>query len=421
MAKIVVHSMAYRGDVHPYVPVATELTRRGHEVTFVVPREFHAEFAAEPFTCVHSGSDFSPAELDKHGEWLAKWGMRFGGIRLLELYFGEFTVPHLEAQFQAVCEASVGADVIFCHSTAGIVSAMAAEAHGIPWISGDLFPMLIPTETRSFIPGGPSMGPRLNRLGWKVARLTRPYRLTYADAFVRFRATKGLDATVRSPLDLRISPHMNLGMASPHYVEPAPDWPDNYVMTGFTHWENAAGDMPEGLDAFLDGGEPPLLVTLGTLAAAAHPDRFDAAVEAADDLGLRTASLCSIDATVDRLRGRFDPARHGAWPFAPLSKVLGRVRGVVHSGSHGTNSMTLAAGLPSIVIPSIFDQVWHAKRQVELGTGLYAKRARDLPGAIGQLAKDQSLADRAAELGSCIHAEDGTALTADQIERFLTT
>ena len=50
MSKIVVLSMAYRGDVFPYVPVATELCRRGHQVTFVVPREFHKELAAEPFT-----------------------------------------------------------------------------------------------------------------------------------------------------------------------------------------------------------------------------------------------------------------------------------------------------------------------------------------------------------------------------------
>lgn len=68
VAKIVVYSMAYRGDVHPYVPVASELARRGHDVVFVVPREFHAEFAAEPFRCVHSGSDFGPNALNEHGE-----------------------------------------------------------------------------------------------------------------------------------------------------------------------------------------------------------------------------------------------------------------------------------------------------------------------------------------------------------------
>jgi DNA-binding NarL/FixJ family response regulator len=34
MARIVIYSMAYRGDVFPYAPVAAELARRGHRVTF---------------------------------------------------------------------------------------------------------------------------------------------------------------------------------------------------------------------------------------------------------------------------------------------------------------------------------------------------------------------------------------------------
>ena len=67
MARIVFYSMAHRGDVFPYVPIASELSRRGHDVTYVVPREFHPLFASEPFRCVHSGTDFSPVALDEHG------------------------------------------------------------------------------------------------------------------------------------------------------------------------------------------------------------------------------------------------------------------------------------------------------------------------------------------------------------------
>ncbi len=93
-----------------------------------------------------------------------------------------------------------------------------------------------------------------------------------------------------------------------------------------------------------------LLSALGTLAASSHPERFEAAVRAADALGGRTVSLCSLNSTVDELSRRFDPSQHGVWRFAPLAQVLPRVRGVLHSGSHGTNSMTLAAdtGVPPI-------------------------------------------------------------------------
>ncbi len=419
MARVVVYSMAYRGDVHPYAPVATELANRGHDVTFVVPREFHAEFASEPFRCVHSGSDFSPSELNQHGEWLAKWGMRFGGARLLELYLGQFTIPHLEAQFDALAAELEGADVLFAHSTAGVVGSMACEALHVPWISGDLFPMLIPTRTANPLPQVPSLGSWGNRLAWKLARSTRPDRLSMVSGFVDFRRRKGLDHRRRSMIDMRISPHLNLGMVSPHYLPPAPDWPDNYSLTGFTHWENAAGRVPDDLDDFLDAGDPPLLITLGTLGAATHPERFDAAVAAAEQAGRRTVSLCSLDATVDRIRSTWPADRHGAWTFAPLSKVLPRVCAVVHSGSHGTNSMALEAGLPSVIMPSIFDQVWHAHRQVELGTGVHVRRERELQAAVNVVLTDSSMGERAQAFGARL--DDGTPPTADRIEQFLAT
>lgn len=385
----------------------------------MVPREFHADFAVEPFTCVHSGSDFGPSALNSEGEWIAEWGMRFGGARLLQLYFGKYTIPHLDAQYQAIDLALDGADLLFGHSTACIVGAMAAERRGTPWISGDLFPMLVPTETQNPLPSVITLGPRLNRLSWRIARSLRPNSLTFARDLADFRRRKGLDATLRSPIDLRISPHLNLGMASPHYVAAASDWPSNYELTGFTHWANDHAELPEGLDEFLCAGDPPLLITLGTLAAASHPERFEAAVLAADARGLRTVSLCSINSTVDALAGRFDPSRHGAWAFAPLASVLPRVAGVVHSGSHGTNSMTLAAGRPSVVIPSIFDQVWHAKRQEELGTGVYAKHTEHLTAAIARLDSDASLTAEAQRFGALIATEDGVTTAADRIEGFL--
>src|SRR4029450_4824311 len=119
--KIVIYSMAPRGDVFPFVPIASELVRRGHDVTFVVPREFHPVLAAEPFRCVHSGTDFSPGELDEHGAFLRRWGMKVGGAVTLRLYFGEFTVPHLEALLTAVDVELADAGLLVSHPAASLV------------------------------------------------------------------------------------------------------------------------------------------------------------------------------------------------------------------------------------------------------------------------------------------------------------
>src|SRR5207237_328916 len=145
------------GDVFPYVPIASELARRGHEVTYVVPREYHPVLAGEPFRCVHSGTDFSPCSLDAHGDYVARWGMRLGGVMLSRLYFGVFSIPHLDELFDALDAEVASADVVISHPLASFIAAAACERRDVPWIVGDLYPMLVPSA-HSVPSGLPSLG-----------------------------------------------------------------------------------------------------------------------------------------------------------------------------------------------------------------------------------------------------------------------
>jgi hypothetical protein len=234
VARIVVHSMAHRGDVYPYVPIASELCRRGHEVTYVVPREFHPTFAGEPFRCAHSGTDFSPVELDQHGAYIARWGNKLGGGALLPLYFGRFTVPHLDALFEAVDAELAHADLLVSHPAASVIGSMPCELRGLPWVVGGLFPMLVPTATAP--PAGmPNLGSTITRATWSVGRSRLAAPLTCRSGFVEFRDRLGL-ASPRSwnLIDARLSPHRNIALTSSHYIDPAPDWPDGYDLVGFT-------------------------------------------------------------------------------------------------------------------------------------------------------------------------------------------
>jgi hypothetical protein len=49
MARITVVSMAFWGDVMPFVPIANELAGRGHDVTFAVPEGFWPVLGNERF------------------------------------------------------------------------------------------------------------------------------------------------------------------------------------------------------------------------------------------------------------------------------------------------------------------------------------------------------------------------------------
>ena len=54
-----------------------------------------------------------------------------------------------------------------------------------------------------------------------------------------------------------MSPYRNLALASPHYVEQAADWPENYDLIGFTSWDGPEGGrLPDDVEAFLAAGPP---------------------------------------------------------------------------------------------------------------------------------------------------------------------
>jgi len=290
---------------------------------------------------------------------------------------------------------------------------------GVPWVSGDLFPMTRPTAARP-PPGFPNLGARANRALWRVGESKVGAPLTAEREMAAFRRTKGLDDTQKSPVTAMCSPFLNLDLTSPHYVPPEPDWAGNRKMTGFSNWTGPdGGRIGEDVDAFLDDGEPPVLITLGT--SGANAKAFEAALEALDRRGMRGMFLTSTDEIRDRLGQLNSSASHGIWTFVPIASVLDRCSAVVQSGAHGTNALTLTAGLPSVIVPTLFDQLWHAKRQEELGTGIHAKRPRDVGGALDRLLEDDSMRRAAEAFGQKLSAEDGVGSAADALEDYLTT
>lgn len=418
--KIVFYSMAYRGDVYPYVPIASELARRGHDVVYVVPREYHRSFASEPFRCAHSGTDFAATALDEHGPYVDRWGNKLGGAFLLRLYFGVFTIPHLDELYRAIDAEVRDADLLFSHPAASIIGQMTAEIHDVPVLVGDLFPMLLPSE-HAPLAGMPYLGRRGNRIAIRLITSRLTDRLTYAREFRRYRAGLGLATDGWNVIDGRLSPISNLGLVPPAYVERQPDWPDNYRLVGFTPWAGPdGGRLDHDVEHFLDRGPPPVIVTLGTSAATARPELFDAAIQVLDRAGQRGLFLTSNANLAARVE-RANKGTHLVRPFLPLATALTRASAIVHSGAHGTNSLALLAGVPSVVVPCIFDQVVHARLQQARGTGIWVRKHRALDAALAAiLDPSRGYAERARQFATTI-ADDGVAAAADEAERLLTS
>jgi rhamnosyltransferase subunit B len=308
------------------------------------------------------------------------------------------------------------ADVVVSHPTMCTVTIPVATHVGVPVVVGHLFPMLVPTRRTTPPLGARSFnfGHTVNHTFWRAtATMTR---LVFHDNEVnRFRQTFGLARQPGSALIAWADAVRTVMLVSPHYFgDPPPDWPP-ITWGGFSVWPGPAGQTADpAVDAFINAGDSPVLVTLGTSAATGAGERFAAIGRGLDRLGLRSLHLVADERNMEPLKGR-----DGAFVFAPMTQVLPRCRTAVVSGALGALSTALKFGVPVVVVPQLFDQLWHGGRVEELGVGIMAHSARGVTRAVARIEADPRYRERAQALAARMANEDGAAVLADVTESIL--
>jgi UDP:flavonoid glycosyltransferase YjiC (YdhE family) len=198
-------------------------------------------------------------------------------------------------------------------------------------------------------------------------------------------------------------------LVSRHYYGEAPaDWPP-VEWGGFSIWDGGA--VPDEVEEFVAAGDPPVLVTLGSSAASGAGAQFARIAADLDARGLRSLLLVGDARNLESLRGR-----PGAFAFAPIVPLLPRCRVAVISGALGGLAAALTAGVPIVVVPQLFDQIWHGRRVEDLGLGRMVRKAGDVAGAVADLATDPAAAERSRAFAARLAGEDGPGVLADAVE-----
>jgi UDP:flavonoid glycosyltransferase YjiC (YdhE family) len=128
---------------------------------------------------------------------------------------------------------------------------------------------------------------------------------------------------------------------------------------------------PAPLPAWWGADERPLVyVTYGSVTPRlpVFGDLFRATVAALADAPVRV--LFTIGSEVDRAPLGDVPAHVRVERWVPQAQVMPHAAAVVSHGGAGSTRMALAAGVPSVIVPSFADQPRNAERIAALGAGV---------------------------------------------------
>ncbi len=401
--RIVLATVGTTGDVLPFVALGAGLRERGHVVTAVSWELHRSAFASAGIAFLPAGPATTAHEIRSTAAAAAAMRSPMAQVAILR----DFHLRGAVAHYRDLRETLAGHDLVVVHGIHSLAQAAATDA-GARWASAVFDPVLLPT--RSAPPAGmPNLGPA-NPILW--AFLDRSLRGLNGPLEAALREAGSGAAEI--PLFRGRSPRLHLVAVSPAIAPPATDLPATTHFTGA--WRPAGEPDPDrALEAFLDAGPPPVVVTFGSMAVD-DPERLGTTVgEALDRTGLRAIVQ---GAAPGRGPGSGRVATAGpvdhAWLFP-------RAAAIVHHGGAGTTHAAVAAGVPSVVVPHVGDQPYWAARLHALGVAppplpLPSLTATALADRIRIAASDVAMRERAVRLGAQVAAEDGVGAAIGLLE-----
>ncbi|MEU7432431.1 glycosyltransferase [Streptomyces sioyaensis] len=349
--RVVLSTWGSRGDVEPLAAVAVRLRELGAEARVCAPpdEEFAALLAGVGVELVPLGPSVRSVVTGERPP-TAQDAFRLA--------------PELvAARFATLTAAAEGGDAILATGLMPAGARDVAQKLGIPYVFRCFHPFGLPS--RHFRPGvrpGTPSPPEETDLKVLWEQDAQRVNALYGEALNRHRAAIGLP-----PVD-NVRDHVFTDrpwLAADPVLGPWQEMTDlDLVQTGAWMLPDAR-PLPEGLEAFLEAGEPPVYVGFGSMAMRTSKDVGRVAIDAVRAQGRRAvvargwADLALID------------DRDDCFVVGEVNQqaLFGRVAAVVHHGGAGTTTTAARAGAPQVVVPQIVDQPYWAARVAELGIG----------------------------------------------------
>ena len=388
--RVVITSIGSTGDVQPLLALADELRSAGHELVFALPSMYQNRVQRLGFRFAEIGAG---TELDAWHKIFARQAEIADPIEQTR-YFVEALGPWMPQMFQELCDLCSDADGLISPAF-HLAARMAHDATDIPFVSAHFSPF----------------GSKGNKALREVS----------APLVNRYRQQAGLP-----PLDDPLgadsaSPQLALYAVSPHIFRPPAGWPSHYHLTGYWFFDEENWQPDSGLAEFIQAGEPPVVVTFGSMPSVDPAALTNLIIAAIKQTGCRAIIQHGGG---DLAYSRALPENMHAVDFVPHGWLFARAACVVHHGGAGTTAAAFRAGVPTVVVPHLLDQpIWAEYARAFGCAGAVIPHAKltaeQLSAAITQTLSHPRCRHSAARLGEQIRSENGVQTARKLIEQML--
>ncbi len=404
------------GDIRPFIALAGGLRGAGHDVTIAVTSVDNKDYGplcqalTVRYMKVPEQTDFDPIEIVRKIK--GKKNINFLKLVMRELYY-----PYQEQMYATALSLCRDSDVLISHFLAHPMRAAALKTN-TPLVTVILYPGFVPTAFAA-PPGLPNLGRWINRLGWELVRSILD--LALKKDIQRFWTDKGLPPFRHILPDTWQSETLNLLGISSVLCPQQPDWGTQFRICGFFAIPDEAEPwtMPVHLGDFLDEGEPPVYLTLGTAQSFAPDWNRQLLTDAAQKSGRR--ALVQTSSEDDPVDCRDETNRIYFIGRTPHHQIFPHCAAVVHHGGSGTTHSAARSGCPSIVVPFTDEQYFWAMALHRLdiaGKPIWYTRATSekLAKRIRSVLVSEETRERAKLIGKQIRQENGVSQAVEFIE-----
>lgn len=390
------------GDTRPVLALAQGLQASGHEVLVMADR--NGQPLAEAL-----GIGFDPMPGDfkalmagggATGEMVRKGQ---SPARIWPQLVRDFARPAMRQVQERLDD---GVDLLVGSSMCKVPAEVVAGRRGIPTVGIDLQPF---TPTRDFPP------PLLDVTtlpAWANLPLYGAMNLAFG------MARAALAPTVPRAPGRRRTRVPQFGAWSPTLVPRPRDWPaDKPVVTGELQLRTPTEPLEPALRDFVEAGEAPVFVGLGSMAGVDMTHFRRTAVQALQ--GRRAV----LSAGWNDFTGELAPGALGPDLFAvqraPFDWLFPRCSVLVHHAGAGTAHLAARSGRPNVCVPQMADQSFWAAQFHRLGIAPppLDRDSVTVDGLRRALDAAEALSGRSRELAQSMREEDGVAAAVRLVER----